>query len=364
MKLSSLHPIVMRKDFVKFDRSCREPSALLAAFLVLWMACDAAAHDVPRPLPEPQSVLEAWNVIEESAANVDQLLQTGLVKEVVYQIVNTGGAIGFLKSDADKDVQPEKVRLLADRLTRAGFDVIVASREPLDALAQTRAKWTVYRTILKDLESRYIPEALHAAIYICPMHPTDRHLNSDARCAVCGMSLVRRHLPASAIYEKPGEPTLKMDVACGPLVAGQATEIKIHLRKGDGSAVVPDDLLEMHTQRIHLLINDRSLSDYHHEHPKPSGVRGEFVFTFTPAKPGPYRIWADVIPTATGVQEYVIADIPPENLAAPSIDGRIDQGIDRQTILTTVVEGANTNWNCTTTARQSLPARRSWQRSW
>ena len=68
------------------------------------------------------------------------------------------------------------------------------------------------------------------------------------------------------------------------------------------------------------LINDRSLSDYHHEHPEPTNTPGEYVFRFTPAKPGPYRMWADVVPTDTGVQEYVTTDVPAQTTSLPLTD--------------------------------------------
>jgi hypothetical protein len=92
-----------------------------------------------------------------------------------------------------------------------------------------------------------------------------------------------------------------------------------------------DGLLEMHTKKIHLLINDHSLSDYHHEHPQPTTRPGDYQFTFTPAKPGPYRIWADVVPAATSVQEYVIADLPADTAPQPIAD--------REMQLSTVIDG-------------------------
>jgi hypothetical protein len=95
--------------------------------------------------------------------------------------------------------------------------------------------------------------------------------------------------------------------------------------------VLLDDLLEMHTKKIHLLINDRSLSDYHHEHPTPTGVPGEYAFSFTPEKPGPYRVWADVVPAATSIQEYVVADIPAVTEPAALTD--------RMTVSTAIVHG-------------------------
>jgi hypothetical protein len=87
----------------------------------------------------------------------------------------------------------------------------------------------------------------------------------------------------------------------------------------------------MHTKKIHLLINDASLSDYHHEHPTPTGTPGEYVFRMTPNNPGPYRIWADVVPAASSIQEYVIGDIPAEAKPASMSD--------RETVYTAIVNG-------------------------
>ena len=78
---------------------------------------------------------------------------------------------------------------------------------------------------------------------------------------------------------------------------------------GDGP-VASDELSEVHTQRIHLLIIDGSFTDYHHEHPVPTNVAGRYDFSFTPQKPGTYRVWADVQPSFTGIQEYAMTVIP------------------------------------------------------
>jgi hypothetical protein len=83
----------------------------------------------------------------------------------------------------------------------------------------------------------------------------------------------------------------------------------------------------MHTRRLHLLIVDRSLMDYHHEHPTPTGRPGEFAFTFTPRKPGPYRVWADVVPAETSMQEFVVADLPSDEPGEPLAD-RADRFAD------------------------------------
>src|SRR6185295_13358412 len=70
-----------------------------------------------------------------------------------------------------------------------------------------------------------------------------------------------------------------------------------------------EDLREVHTKKIHLLIVDPSLVDYHHEHPVPTGIPGEYAFRFTPRTRGPYRAFADVQPLLTGFQEYAKAAI-------------------------------------------------------
>lgn len=62
------------------------------------------------------------------------------------------------------------------------------------------------------------------------------------------------------------------------------------------------------------------MGDYHHEHPVPTETRGEYEFTFTPQKSSPYRIWADIVPEATGVQELPFADLPSAGEPGPLAD--------------------------------------------
>ena len=60
-----------------------------------------------------------------------------------------------------------------------------------------------------------------------------------------------------------------------------------------------NDLKKVHTEKLHLLIIDSSLSDYHHLHPTINKKTGAFVFEFTPKRQGNYQIWADVTPIDT-----------------------------------------------------------------
>jgi hypothetical protein len=100
---------------------------------------------------------------------------------------------------------------------------------------------------------------------------------------------------------------------------------------GGVGPVSPKDLMVMHTQPVHLLIQDPSLSDYHHEHPLPANNPGEYVFSFTPSKSSPYRIWADIVPMATGIQELPFVDLPS--------DGKPDPVGDRTETIASTVDG-------------------------
>jgi hypothetical protein len=125
------------------------------------------------------------------------------------------------------------------------------------------------------------------------------------------MSLIKRRIVASSIFEKPGEPSILMSAKRdAPREPGKPAKVTVTLSRRDGSPVVPADLMVMHTQRIHLLIVDRSLGDYHHEHPTRTETPGEYEFSFTPRRAGPYRIFADIVPAASCIQEYVVADLP------------------------------------------------------
>lgn len=285
-------------------------------FVLILLVCRAApAHDVPIQLPPPQSAGEAWNVVEQSKGNISQLIDANLMRDVGGQLANVAAALRWLKDHGDGDE-----RQLAGELLSGEIDLLTASRDAGDARRKIKAAWEPWCEKLKRLESLYPAETVHAEVYICRMHPLDRHLASSDKCSICGMSLVRRKLPASAVYQKPGEPTLKLSLQSPRLTVGRPATVLIRLARADGSPIKPDDLIETHTKKIHLLINDRSLSDYHHEHPEPTGRPGEYRFIFTPQKPGPYRIWADVVPEGTGVQEYDVADLPADTAPEPVTD--------------------------------------------
>jgi hypothetical protein len=155
--------------------------------------------------------------------------------------------------------------------------------------------------------------------FTCPMHRDVVGKRTDF-CPKCGMPLDQliRILPANSGFPPPGEQTVRASISItGPLTVGKPVAALLHLQRSNGDPVSPADLIDTHTKKIHLFIVDSSLTDYHHEHPVPTRNPGEYSFSFTPAKPGGYRVWADVRPYPLGLQEYAMTDIPATTVGEP-----------------------------------------------
>ncbi len=105
------------------------------------------------------------------------------------------------------------------------------------------------------------------------------------------------------------QPTISLTIhSIMPQKDKKLVHIKLTQLK-DGNPVTLDDLKEVHTEKIHLLIIDRNLEDYHHIHPKPTETPGMYEFEWMPQKNANYKIWADLVPIATQTQEYVNANL-------------------------------------------------------
>ena len=163
----------------------------------------------------------------------------------------------------------------------------------------------------RQLQATADPKILVAAQdltkrYTCPMHPDVIAAKAD-HCPKCGMVLdqpmvlLPAHLIGANSVLHQVTATVTTDV---PLQPGKVAHAVLHLRRSTGHPLTLDQLLETHMYKIHLLIIDGSLNDYHHEHPEPTNVPGDYAFAFTPAKPGSYFAWADLRPLPFGLQEY------------------------------------------------------------
>lgn len=228
----------------------------------------------------------------------------------------------------------DKVRELQQLLT----DVKTAGGENHKAtLDQMSRLWA-------EIKSLYPKEALQKMppLWSCPMHQ-ELIEQSAGKCPICGMALEPIYVTQPQLTQTS---IIRAElVTKTPLEVGKRADLTLRLLFNDTAEPVRlSDLEDTHTRKIHLLISDISETDYHHEHPQPVGD-GEYAFSFTPHRPDTYRIWADLMPVRTRVQQYSVADIPsttprqaklasnePENRHA-EVDGyRFELEFDREIV--------------------------------
>lgn len=94
-----------------------------------------------------------------------------------------------------------------------------------------------------------------------------------------------------------------------PPARDEPVEMTLTLRTASDKPIGPADLLVAHTEKLHVLIVDPTLTDYQHVHPVPGRRDGDWKFTFTPARAGLYRVFADFTPVATQRGLYASADL-------------------------------------------------------
>lgn len=105
----------------------------------------------------------------------------------------------------------------------------------------------------------------------------------------------------------------------GPVIAGEPAEIRLQLQTTTGKPIGDVDLLVSHTEKLHVMAIDPTLTDYHHLHPRPGSGPGEWIFSFTPAHSGVYRLFCDFTPAATARGLYSNVDIE----VAPAEEGGV-----------------------------------------
>lgn len=140
--------------------------------------------------------------------------------------------------------------------------------------------------------------------------------------------------------------TVKCEIVTGAApVAGKSFTAVLRLTGPDDKPLTFDQLEVAHTEKLHLLVVDETLTDYHHEHPVAGEKPGEYRFDFAPKFGGTYHIWADVVPTATGKQEYAKAEVKVEGPLAT-----------KNKTLNTIAEADGDRFTLTTDKNEPLQA--------
>lgn len=109
--------------------------------------------------------------------------------------------------------------------------------------------------------------------------------------------------------------TYEAQVSHAPLVAGQRADVTITYKNREtGAPLTPDMLATRYTQKLHLMLTDQSLSDFHHVHPEPTGKPGEYRFSFTPKTANGYHSWSDfTLNNGTAHKMHAHLSVPGEN---------------------------------------------------
>ncbi len=306
--------------------------ALALAFLLLGSVPAVLRADppVPRSLMEPKNAPEAWNIIRLATTNVERLFEEDRVTEIPVQLSFIAPAVRTLIRSATTAEAIANVELQGKRAI--GWLAVIARAAGEKNTPSAKENYGKLRFLLDEMARHFDPKDVKAEIYFCPMHSDFVAQDPKTPCGKCAMDLLVRRIPYSFVYAKPGEPSIRLTATPnGPVVAGKKLEVTIRMERGDKSPVKPNDLMVIHTEPIHLLIEEPGLSDYHHELPKPTKTPGEYAFSFIPQKSAPYRIWADIVPVATGVQELPFADLPS--------DGKPDAVQNTATQMESTVDG-------------------------
>jgi hypothetical protein len=294
------------------------------------------AQPLPKQQPEvgrqaqaPSAIVSAWAILLQVMGPLDDANADPAPGDTFNTLTLADFALKALAAANNKEPSPasrridEGLRTLTEQMTACRWAQDDADDAP-------RSKVTLHdiKSSCEQLQKLYEPAVLNQAgalseRYQCPMHPTVIGLKG-AICPKCGMPLDTQVRFSIAGLASPGAALPRMVRAQvqtdTPLEVGVRVNAHLTLSGPGGDAVRPDQLCEVHAQKIHLLIIDGSFNDYHHEHPVPTDVAGRYDFSFTPQKPGTYRVWADVQPYLTGIQEYAMTVIPAATFEEPLCD--------------------------------------------
>lgn len=104
-------------------------------------------------------------------------------------------------------------------------------------------------------------------------------------------------------------------------VSGQLSKFELRLFNYKGEALSGEDVAVSHTQKIHLLCVDESLSDYQHVHPVEVAP-GLFEFSINPSFGGTYKLFLDFIMMRSGGRVLLHNSFSVEGVPrTPSWDG-------------------------------------------
>ena len=128
----------------------------------------------------------------------------------------------------------------------------------------------------------------------------------------CGAAFIPLAL-AFFMGKKPGiapkEARMEL-VSTAPTAKGQATELAFRLVDAQGTPLRDSALATTFTEKLHTMVVDTSLRDYHHLHPRYDVASGLFRCQFTPGLQGSYMAWHDFTLNGANAPTHQRIDLP------------------------------------------------------
>jgi hypothetical protein len=90
---------------------------------------------------------------------------------------------------------------------------------------------------------------------------------------------------------------------------GHAIDVELNLETTGGMTIAPHELAITHTERMHVMVIDPSLEDYHHVHPEADGLDGLYTFNFTPERGGSYQVFTEIVPQRSRRQAIALSQL-------------------------------------------------------
>ncbi len=91
---------------------------------------------------------------------------------------------------------------------------------------------------------------------------------------------------------------------------GGTVPVALVLETNKGHTIAPHELAITHERKMHVMLIDPAMEDYHHVHPEPDGIGGRYTFSFEPEVAGPYRMFTEIVPIRTRRQVIATGEIP------------------------------------------------------
>jgi hypothetical protein len=125
-----------------------------------------------------------------------------------------------------------------------------------------------------------------------------------------------------SVLTYPVEVSLEADRALEP---GIRANVGLKLETSGGMSIAAHELAVTHTKKMHLMVIDPSLEDYHHLHPVPEGLEGIYHFEFKPEKAGMYRVFTEIVPVRSRRQAIALSELEVAGEAARPVFQRSTQ---------------------------------------